>query len=151
MPSSLIVNLNPVIRKTKSQRAGRAVRFIKEQVRRKKHLMPEQVIISTELNQKIWENGMTNIPHKVELELFEEEGKTIVYLKKGKALQEKLKQDQEMNIETKKEEKAEEKKEETKEKMEEKKKEAEEKQKKLKEKKAKEKAAEKASIKRKTK
>ncbi|MDO8538582.1 MAG: hypothetical protein Q7S21_06885 [archaeon] len=151
MPTSLIVNLNEVIRKQKVQRAAKALRYVKRLVARKKHIKPEEVLLSMELNEKMWERGMYNIPKKIELELFEEDGKTIVFLKNGKELQEKLNSVQEKK--TKKEKKAEEKEEKIETKAEDKKEaiKDEEKAKKLKDKKTKEKAAEKVSIKRKTK
>ena len=157
MPTSLIFNTNEVTRMQKVQRAAKALRVVKRLVARKKHIKPEQVLLSMELNQKMWEKGMYNIPRKLELELFDEEGKTIVFLKNGKELQQKLKESKEKKTkkEEAKEEKAE-KKEIKEEKIEDKKEAKEEKKdednaKKLKDKKIREKAAEKSAMKRKTK
>jgi len=137
------IPLQKVFDKPRRKRAKKAIRAIKEFVKKHKRLNEEQIGISKEVNQKIWENGMFGIPRKIEIHLKEIEGKTFVFLKEGKELKEKEKEVKEKKKETEKKKKEETKK--TKEENEAEK----EKQKKLKEKRQKEKDAEKTEIKRK--
>ena len=91
------------------KKSSKAIRAIKEFV--SKHMKSENVIIGKYLNNKIWENGPKNPPHKVSVKVIKDENRTKVELvdapeeiikeepKKEKGLKEKL---QEKVIEPKK-------------------------------------------------
>jgi ribosomal protein L31E len=125
--------------KPRRGRAKKAIREIKEFVKKHKRLNEDQIAVSNEVNEKVWARGMFGIPRKIEVQLKEIEGKTFVFLKEGKELKEKEKEAKEQKKEQEKEKKK------TEEEIEAEK----EKEKKLKEKRQKEKDAEKTDIKRK--
>ncbi len=140
--SSYVVSFKEVFKKPKSHRAKRAVQELKKFLKKHKRVKEENIVISNEVNEKIWGNGYYNIPKKIEIEVLDEKERVLVFLKGSKKIKEFLKEEKEKE---KKKEKEEEKKE--KEKPEEKEKEEEEK-KKLEEKRLKERFAEKAAFKR---
>ncbi len=145
MADNYVIPLKKLFDKPKRGRAKKAVRAIKEFVKKHKRLEESQISISKEVNEKIWENGMFGIPRKIEVVLDKIEEKTFVFLKDGKELKEKEKELKEKKKEEKKKEtKKEEKK--TKEEIQA----EEEKAKKLEEKKQKELNAQKVEFKKKT-
>ncbi len=137
------IPLVKVFDKPKRGRAKKAIRAIKDFMKKHKRLKDEQIAISKELNQKIWERGMFGIPRKVEVQIKEIEDKTFVFLKEGTELKEMEKELKEKKKEEKKKRKEKEGKK-TKEEIEAEK----EKQRKLEEKRQKERDAEKAEFKR---
>ena len=146
MADNYVIPLRQVTnKKPRRGRAKKAIRAIKMFVKKHKRLNEEQIAISKEVNEKVWENGMFGIPRKIEVELKEIEGKTFVFLKEGKELKEKEKELKEKTKEDKK------KKEEKEKKTEEEIKAKEEQKKKLNEKRQKEQDAQKVELKRKIK
>ncbi len=145
--------------KPRRGRAKKAIRAVKNFLKKHRRLNEENIAVSKEVNEKIWENGMQGIPRKIEVQLKEIEGKTFVFLKEGKELKEKEKEIKEKKKEEKKAKEEKEKqteeekkaKEEKEKQTEEEKKAEEEKKRKLEEKRQKEKDAQKIEIKRKTK
>jgi len=140
------IPLVKVFNKPKRGRAKKAIKAIKNFVKKHRRLKEEQIAISKELNQKIWERGMFGIPRRVEVELKEIEDKTFVFLKEGTELKEMEKELKEKKKEEKKKGKEKEEKK-TKEEIETEK----EQKRKLEEKRQKERDAEKAEFKRKQK
>ena len=143
--ASYVIPLRKVFNAPKTKRARRAVQEVRNFSRR--HAKVDDVIVSEEVNEKIWKHSL-NIPRRIEVILRKEgEGKVVVYWKEGMQLGElKRKEAEEAK---KKKEKAEKKKAEKKPKEEEEG-EATELKKKLEEKRKREQSAEKAAIKRKT-
>lgn len=140
MTNEYTIPLKKLFDKPKRGRAKKAIRAVKEFVKKHKRLEEKDVAVSKEVNEKIWANGMFGIPRKIEVELSKIEDKTFVFLKEGKELKEMEKQAKE-NKKDKKEAKKEEKDPEK----------EKEKARKLKEKRQKESDAEKAEFKRKQK
>jgi ribosomal protein L31E len=139
-----IVSFREVFKKPKSHRSKRAIQELKRFLKKHKRVEEKNLVISNEVNEFIWGNGYYNIPKKIEIEVLDEKGKTLVFLKGSKKIKEFIKEEKKKEKERKAKE--EEKKKE-KEKPEEKEK-AEEDKKKLEEKRLKEKFAEKAEFKR---
>jgi len=87
--SNYIVPLKEVFVKCpRGQRAKKAIAFLKKFIRKHKRVPLESISISQELNESIWERGIHNIPRRLEVELLEEEGRIIAFLKGGKELKE---------------------------------------------------------------
>ncbi len=145
MTDDYTIPLKKIFNKPKRGRAKKAIREIKEFVKKHKRLNEEQIAISKEINEKVWENGMFGIPRKIEVQLKEIEGKTFVFLKEGKEFKAREKEVKDKKKEEKKKEAKKEEK--TKEQIETEK----EQEKKLEEKRLKEKNEQKAEIKRKIK
>jgi len=146
MADNYVIPLRQVTnKKPRRGRAKKAIRAIKMFVKKHKRLNEDQIAISKEVNEKVWENGMFGIPRKIEVELKEIEEKTFVFLKDGKELKEREKEIKDKKKEDKK--KTDEKEKETKEEI----KAKEEQKKKLDEKRQKEKDAQKVDLKRKLK
>ena len=129
MADNYVIPLRQVTnKKPRRGRAKKAIRAIKMFVKKHKRLNEDQIAISKEVNEKVWENGMFGIPRKIEVELKEREKEI-----KDKKKEDKKKTD-EKEKETKEEIKA-----------------KEEQKKKLDEKRQKEKDAQKVDLKRKLK
>jgi len=143
MTNEYTIPLKKLFDKPKRGRAKKAVRAIKEFVKKHKRLNEDQIVVSKEVNEKIWERGMFSIPRKIEVELKEIENRTFVFLQGGKEINEIEKQLKEKKKEDKKGKKEKENKKDSEEEK--------EKEKKLKEKKEKELNAQKAEFKRKQK
>lgn len=77
--------------KPRRGRAKKAIKAIRDFVKKHERLNEEQIAVSKEVNEKVWERGMFGVPRKIEVELKEMEGKTFVFLKEGKELKEKEK------------------------------------------------------------
>ena len=144
MADNYVIPLRQVTnKKPRRGRAKKAIRAIKMFVKKHKRLNEDQIAISKEVNEKVWENGMFGIPRKIEVELKEIENRTFVFLQGGKEINEIEKQLKEKKKEDKKGKKEKENKKDSEEEK--------EKEKKLKEKKEKELNAQKAEFKRKQK
>jgi len=131
-----IVGLQDLSNYPRPRRANKAIAMLRKFVLKHLRIKPENVLISNQLNQFLWQKGREHPPKKVEIKVIVSAGKANLFLKAEKIQKPK---------EEKKEEKKTEKKEE---KTEEEKAAEEEKERKKKEKKIAEKAAEKAAIKR---
>jgi large subunit ribosomal protein L31e len=107
---SYTIPLTKVINKPKRGRAKKAVREIKEFIKKHKRLSEKEIFISREVNEEIWKRGMFGVPRKIEVVLEEIQGKKFVFLKEGKELKERKK---EIKEKKKKEEEKKEKEEET--------------------------------------
>ncbi|MEW6294684.1 MAG: 50S ribosomal protein L31e [Candidatus Diapherotrites archaeon] len=108
--SSYIVPLKEVFVKcSRGQRAKKAIAFLKKFIRKHKRVDLESISLSQELNESIWSRGIHNIPRRLEIELLEEEGKVIAFLKGEKELKEweKAKKEKKKAEEEKAKEKAE--------------------------------------------
>lgn len=93
MADNYVIPLKQVTsNKPRKGRAKKAIRAIKLFVKKHKRLNEDQIAISKEVNEKVWENGMFGIPKKIEVELKKIEEKTFVFLKDGTELKEKEKE-----------------------------------------------------------
>lgn len=72
------IPLRDVKKVPRTKRSPRAMRYIKEFIQ--KHMKNEDVIISTEVNEKIWERGREKIPSKIKVKAVEEDGQVEVLL-----------------------------------------------------------------------
>ena len=64
-----VISFNDLYKKPKPKRAKKAVGYIKKYFYKHKRLMPNQVLISNEVNEKLWGQGMYHIPRQIEVEL----------------------------------------------------------------------------------
>ena len=100
------VSLVKVFSFPKAKRGKRAITLLKRFAKKHARVEEKNVLISTEVNQKILEKGRFNPPRKIKVELKKEEKKLIVFLKGGKEEQqriENLKEKEEKAKEKKKE------------------------------------------------
>ena len=67
MTNEYTIPLKKLFDKPKRGRAKKAVRAIKEFVKKHKRLNEDQIVVSKEVNEKIWERGMFGIPRKIEV------------------------------------------------------------------------------------
>ncbi len=51
----------------RTKRAAKAMRYLKAFV--KKHAKVDEIKINNDVNEKIWENGMKNIPNKIRIKV----------------------------------------------------------------------------------
>jgi large subunit ribosomal protein L31e len=78
------LNLRKVFITPRKKRAARAIRFIKEFIKR--HMKPEEVLISNEVNEKVWAKGAEKPPRKIKIKAVKDkEGKVTVFLPQEKA------------------------------------------------------------------
>lgn len=122
----------------RTKRANKAVRFVKNFV--SKHWRNQNVVLTNEVNEAVWERGKFKLPRKIAVTTKEMDGKIRVYLKGSSLIKEEEKAKAEMEKKKKETEKAKEKEKQEKEKNE-------ELQKKKEEMKEKEKTADKAQFK----
>ncbi|MBU1120258.1 60S ribosomal protein L31, partial [Candidatus Micrarchaeota archaeon] len=78
------IPLKHLFKTNKERRAKKAIREIRRFLAKHKRLDEEKIVIAGEVNKEVWKKGMYGIPRKIEVELMEEEEKTIVFLKGGK-------------------------------------------------------------------
>ena len=71
------IPLRKAKRVPKSNRASKALKIVKEQLRRN---TGEEVRVDNSINQKIWEKGAVKIPSKVRVKVEEEEEGYTAYL-----------------------------------------------------------------------
>lgn len=137
----LTISFRELGRKPRAYRTKRAVNYLRKQLEKNLRKGEADIVIAREVNEFIWNNGIQNIPVKVELNIIEKDGKARVYLKEGKQLVGEQALEKESKEKKKKEKKAEKPKEKTEEEL--------KKEKELQEKRAKEKMVEKLELKRK--
>lgn len=78
------LNLRKVFITPRKKRAARAIRVIKEFIKR--HMKPEEVLITNEVNEKIWERGAEQPPRKIKIKAVKDkEGKVTVFLHRENA------------------------------------------------------------------
>ncbi|MBU2560091.1 60S ribosomal protein L31 [archaeon] len=65
MERVFVIPLREVKKTPRSKRVQKAVKFIRGYI--SKHMKTEDVKLSDALNKKIWEQGMRNIPSKIEV------------------------------------------------------------------------------------
>lgn len=131
MAEKMVISLTSVFRAPKSKRARRAVRKLREEIARRFHSMPENIVISARINHTVFSRGFERAPRRISV-MVQQDKETIKAFLAGEKIPEK-KEDKKKKKEEKKEEKEEE-----------------EAVKKKKEKRALERAAEKTAIKLKT-
>ena len=66
------IPLRDVKRVPRTKRSPKAMRYIREFIQ--KHMKVEDVVIATEVNEKIWERGREKIPSKIKVKAVEEDG-----------------------------------------------------------------------------
>ena len=62
-----IVPFRKAIIVPRNRRANKAIKILKEFAKR--HMKSDEIIVSTKINEIIWENGITNIPKKIEVKM----------------------------------------------------------------------------------
>ncbi|MCI5867866.1 MAG: 50S ribosomal protein L31e [Methanosphaera sp.] len=72
------IPLRDVKRVPRTKRSPKAMRYIREFIQ--KHMKVEDVVIATEVNEKIWERGREKIPSKIKVKAVEEDGTVEVLL-----------------------------------------------------------------------
>ena len=72
------IPLRDVKRVPRTKRSPKAMRYIREFIQ--KHMRVEDVVIATEVNEKIWERGREKIPSKIKVKAVEEDGTVEVLL-----------------------------------------------------------------------
>ena len=72
------IPLRDVKRVPRTNRSPKAMRYIREFIQ--KHMKVEDVVIATEVNEKIWERGREKIPSKIKVKAVEEDGTVEVLL-----------------------------------------------------------------------
>ncbi|MBS7657836.1 60S ribosomal protein L31 [Candidatus Bathyarchaeota archaeon] len=78
------LNLKKVFITPRKKRAARAIKFIKEFIKR--HMKPEEILITNEVNEKIWARGAEKPPRKIKIKVVKDkEGKATVFLPQEKA------------------------------------------------------------------
>ncbi|MBM4240438.1 MAG: 50S ribosomal protein L31e [Euryarchaeota archaeon] len=75
MERVFIIPLRKVKNVPRTVRAPRAIRYIKEFI--KKHMKADEIKIDASLNEKIWERGIQKIPPKIKVKATKEEDGTI--------------------------------------------------------------------------
>jgi len=70
-----VIPLRKVKNVPRTVRAPRAIRYIKEFI--KKHMKADEIKIDASLNEKIWERGIQKIPPKIKVKATKEEDGTI--------------------------------------------------------------------------
>ena len=74
-----IIPLRKVKKTPRRKRAAKAMRYIRRFLER--HTKNENIIISNELNEEIWKNGIENIPSKVKVKVsVQEDGSLLATL-----------------------------------------------------------------------
>ncbi|RLG59266.1 MAG: 50S ribosomal protein L31e [Candidatus Hydrothermarchaeota archaeon] len=74
-----IIPLREVKKTPRRKRAAKAMRYIRKFLER--HTKNENIIISNELNEEIWKNGIENIPSKVKVKVsVQEDGSLLATL-----------------------------------------------------------------------
>lgn len=74
-----IVPLREVKKTPRRKRAAKAIRYIRRFL--KKHTKNENIVISNELNEEIWKDGIENIPNKVKVKVsIQEDGSLLATL-----------------------------------------------------------------------
>ncbi len=74
-----IIPLREVKKTPRKKRAAKAIRYIRRFL--EKHTKNENIIISNELNEEIWKNGIENIPSKVKVKVsVQEDGSLLATL-----------------------------------------------------------------------
>ncbi|RLG55124.1 MAG: 50S ribosomal protein L31e [Candidatus Hydrothermarchaeota archaeon] len=74
-----IIPLREVKKTPRRKRAAKAMRYIRRFLER--HTKNENIIISNELNEEIWKNGIENIPSKVKVKVsVQEDGSLLATL-----------------------------------------------------------------------
>jgi large subunit ribosomal protein L31e len=73
------LNLRKVFITPRKKRAARAIRLIKEFIKR--HMKPEEVLITNEVNKRVWARGAEKPPRKIKIKAVKDkEGKVTVFL-----------------------------------------------------------------------
>jgi large subunit ribosomal protein L31e len=70
------IPLRDVKKTPRTKRAQKAIRYIRSFLQ--KHMKSEVVLISGELNEKIWERGIEHIPSKIRVKAEKQEDGTVV-------------------------------------------------------------------------
>ncbi len=74
-----IIPLREVKKTPRKKRAAKAIRYIRRFL--EKHTKNENIIISNELNEEIWKDGIENIPSKVKVKVsVQEDGSLLATL-----------------------------------------------------------------------
>lgn len=60
----------------RTKRAAKAIRYIRAFLQ--KHMKSEDIIIDSELNEKVWERGIEKIPQKIRVKAEKQEDGTVV-------------------------------------------------------------------------
>lgn len=120
---TLRMALNAAKRAGRKFAAKRAIRMIRENVKKNFRVSVEKISIAKEVNETVWKNGSYNLPTRVELDILKDKNAAWVFLKDGKekkAFEAKQKKEKEKKTEKTKEKKEDKTKEEKKEEAEEK-------------------------------
>lgn len=75
MERTYIIPLRRVKNVPRTKRAPRAIRFIREFL--KKHMKSEDIILDSSINEKVWERGIQKIPPKIKIKAIKEEDGTV--------------------------------------------------------------------------
>ncbi|MDI9624155.1 MAG: 50S ribosomal protein L31e [Methanothermobacter sp.] len=75
MERTYIIPLRKVKSVPRTKRAPRAIRFIREFL--KKHMKSEDIILDSSINEKVWERGIQKIPPKIKIKAIKEEDGTV--------------------------------------------------------------------------
>ncbi|MBC7100898.1 50S ribosomal protein L31e [Methanothermobacter tenebrarum] len=75
MERTYIIPLRKVKSVPRTKRAPRAIRFIREFL--KKHMKSEDIILDSSINEKVWERGIQKIPTKIKIKAIKEEDGTV--------------------------------------------------------------------------
>lgn len=75
MERTYIVPLRKVKSVPRTKRAPRAIRFIREFL--KKHMKSEDIKLDSSINEKIWGRGIQKIPPKIKIKAVKEEDGTV--------------------------------------------------------------------------
>ncbi|MFQ5800351.1 MAG: 50S ribosomal protein L31e [Candidatus Hydrothermarchaeales archaeon] len=71
-----VIPLKEVKSGPRTKRAAKAIRYIRAFLQ--KHMKSEDVIIDSELNEKVWERGIEKIPQKIRVKAEKQEDGTVV-------------------------------------------------------------------------
>lgn len=72
-----VIPLRNAYKAPRTKRAKRAVNIVRNFLA--KHLKTDEVILSENLNQRLWENGLQKPPRKVKVNVIEEDSGLVAY------------------------------------------------------------------------